>query len=135
MNHRFSNPWIRILAFLLAVLCLAGAFYCGISAVNCLERGFLRGDSVVYQESRQCAERVRLQGREVISQFQRNPQFQYWDKMLENTNLRFIILEEQTGDDGYLKEHLNDQDKVDAKAVAARLKALKKLRLPARRGY
>ena len=98
MNHRFSNPWIRILAFLLAVLCLAGAFYCGISAVNCLERGFLRGDSVVYQESRQCAERVRLQGREVISQFQRNPQFQYWDKMLENTNLRFIILEEQTGD-------------------------------------
>ena len=34
--------------------------------------------------------------------------------------------EEQTGDDGYLKEYLNDKDKVDAKQVAARLKVLKK---------
>ncbi|QNL45140.1 N-6 DNA methylase [Oscillibacter hominis] len=36
------------------------------------------------------------------------------------------FVEEQTGDEGYLKEHLNDKDKVDAKAVAARLKVLKK---------
>ena len=35
------------------------------------------------------------------------------------------FLEEQTGYDGYLKEHLNDKDKVDAKAVAVRLKVLK----------
>ena len=35
-------------------------------------------------------------------------------------------MEEQTGDEGYLKEHLNDKDKVDAKSVAARLKVLKK---------
>lgn len=34
--------------------------------------------------------------------------------------------EEQTGDDGYLKEYLNDKDKVDSKAVAARVKQLKK---------
>ena len=33
---------------------------------------------------------------------------------------------EQTGDEGYLKDHLNDKDKVDAKSVAARLKVLKK---------
>lgn len=36
------------------------------------------------------------------------------------------LTEEQTGDDGYLKDHLNDKDKVDAKAVVARLKELKK---------
>lgn len=36
------------------------------------------------------------------------------------------LTEEQTGDDGYLKEHLNDKDKVDMKSVSARLKALKK---------
>lgn len=36
------------------------------------------------------------------------------------------FVEEQTGDDGYLKDHLNDKDKVDAKAVAAHLKVLKK---------
>lgn len=36
------------------------------------------------------------------------------------------FLEEQTGDEGYLKEYLNDKDKVDTKAVAARLKVLKK---------
>ena len=35
-------------------------------------------------------------------------------------------MEEQTGDDGYLKDHLNDKDKVDVKSVAARLKELKK---------
>ena len=36
------------------------------------------------------------------------------------------FVEEQTGDEGYLKEYLNDKDKVDTKAVAARLKVLKK---------
>ena len=35
-------------------------------------------------------------------------------------------MEEQTADEGYLKDHLNDKDKVDAKSVAARLKVLKK---------
>ena len=37
------------------------------------------------------------------------------------------LVEEQTGDEGYLKDHLNDKDKVDGKAVAARLKDLKKV--------
>lgn len=36
------------------------------------------------------------------------------------------FVEEQTADEGYLKDHLNDKDKVDAKSVAARLKVLKK---------
>ena len=44
----------------------------------------------------------------------------------ETQNRLDEFVEEQTGDDGYLKEYLNDKDKVDAKAVAARLKVLKK---------
>lgn len=36
------------------------------------------------------------------------------------------LIEEQTGDDGYLTEFLNDKDKVDNKKVSAKLKDLKK---------
>lgn len=36
------------------------------------------------------------------------------------------LIEEQTGDEGYLKDYLNDKDKVDGKAIAVRMKALKK---------
>ena len=36
------------------------------------------------------------------------------------------LVEEQTGDDGYLTEFLNDKDKVDNKKVSAKLKDLKK---------
>lgn len=44
----------------------------------------------------------------------------------ETQNRLDEMTEEQTGDDGYLKDHLNDKDKVDAKSVAARIKELKK---------
>lgn len=44
----------------------------------------------------------------------------------ETQNRLDELTEEQTGDDGYLKDFLNDKDKVDAKAVSARLKELKK---------
>ena len=44
----------------------------------------------------------------------------------ETQNRLDEMTEEQTGDDGYLKDHLNDKDKVDAKSVATRIKELKK---------
>ena len=45
---------------------------------------------------------------------------------MEETQSRLDELtEEQTGDDGYLKDYLNDKDKVDAKLVAAQLKMFK----------
>ena len=47
--------------------------------------------------------------------------------IVEETQSRLEELtEEQTGDDGYLKEYLNDKDQVDAKRVAAQVKAMKK---------
>ena len=97
MNHRFSNLWLRIVAFLLAALCMAGVFFYGVTAIICFERGLMTGDPV-FQTTWQCAELVRSQGREVIEQFRRNPEFQFWDHMLKNTNLRFIILNERTGE-------------------------------------
>lgn len=36
------------------------------------------------------------------------------------------LTEEQTGEDGYLKDYLNDKDKVDSKQVNTRMKELKK---------
>ena len=47
--------------------------------------------------------------------------------VVEETQSRLEeLIEEQTGDDGYLKEYLNDKDQVDAKRVAAKVKAMKK---------
>ena len=97
MNYRFSRPWLRVCALLLAALCMAGVFFYGMTALACADRGFFGGEPV-YQTGWQCAQSVRDQGWEVIDQFRRNPEFQYWDRMLEHSNLRFIILEEQTGD-------------------------------------
>ena len=48
-------------------------------------------------------------------------------RIVEETQSRLDELtEEQTGDDGYLRDFLNDKDKVDAKQVAKRLKELTK---------
>ena len=44
----------------------------------------------------------------------------------ETQNQLDELVEEQTGDEGYLKDHLNGKDKVDSKSVAARMKVLKK---------
>ncbi len=44
----------------------------------------------------------------------------------ETQNRLDELTEEQTGEDGYLKDYLNDKDKVDAKQVNARMKELKK---------
>ena len=47
--------------------------------------------------------------------------------ILEETQSRLEeLIEEQTGDEGYLKDHLNDKDKVDAKSVSGQAKFLRK---------
>jgi len=43
----------------------------------------------------------------------------------ETQNRLDELTEEQTGDEGYLKDYLNDKDKVDVKAVSAKIKELK----------
>lgn len=47
-------------------------------------------------------------------------------RIVEETQSRLDeLIEEQTGDDGYLKEYLSDKDKLDDKQITARLKKLK----------
>lgn len=47
-------------------------------------------------------------------------------RIAEETQSRLDeLVEEQTGDEGYLKEYLNDKDKLDDKQIVARLKKLK----------
>lgn len=44
----------------------------------------------------------------------------------ETQNRLDELTEKQTGDEGYLEDYLNDKDKVDTKAVSAKIKELKK---------
>lgn len=47
----------------------------------------------------------------------------------ETQNRLEELIEEQTGDEGYLKDYLNDKDKIEAKAVSAKIKELKKVKI------
>lgn len=97
MQYRFSQTWMRIAAVVLAALCLAGGFFYGMTWVLGVDLGFLESEPV-YQTTSQCATLVRNRGYEIIDQYQKNPSFQYWDRLLEDSDLRFIILDEETGD-------------------------------------
>ncbi len=97
MQYRFSQTWMRIVAVVLAALCLAGGFFYGMTWVLGMDLGFLESEPV-YQTTSQCATLVRNRGYEIIDQYQKNPSFQYWDRLLEDSDLRFIILDEETGD-------------------------------------
>jgi len=92
-----TRLWLRIAAFLLAAVCLGFAFLYGMNSIMCARMGFFTGDPV-YQTTWQCAELVRGEGYTVIDTFRRNPEFAHWDRLLEGSNLRFIILDENTGD-------------------------------------
>ena len=59
---------------------------------------FYSGQDMVYQESWQCAEHVRIMGYDIINQYDRNPSQEAWERMLEDSDLRFIILDEATGE-------------------------------------
>ena len=93
----FRAPWIRVIAFLLAAVLLGFSFLYAMIAVGCIAMGFFEGDPV-FQTTWRCAELVRGQGYTIIEQYRRNPDFTHWDKLLADSDLRFIILEEETGD-------------------------------------
>ncbi len=97
MPYRFSRTWLKVLAAILAALCLCGAFFYGVIWLIGINMGFLEGQPI-YQTTIQCAQVVRSCGSSIIEQYQHNPSFQYWDRLLQKSNLRFIILDEKTGD-------------------------------------
>jgi len=97
LNYKFSSRILKLTAVLLAAVCFGVCIFSGVNALVAVNWGFIGGTST-FQTSWRTAELVRDQGFQVIDQFRRNPDFQYWDRMLEGTNLRFIILEESTGE-------------------------------------
>lgn len=97
MQYRFSQTWMRIVAVVLAALCLAGGFFYGMTWILGMDLGFLENEPV-FQTTSHCATLVRNRGCEIIDQYQKNPSFQYWSRLLEDSDLRFIILDEETGE-------------------------------------
>ena len=97
MGYRFCSSWLKLAAFALAVVLLGTAFLYGSIGVQCFSMR-MYGDAELYHTTWECAEAVRDQGMAVIEQFRRNPEYPHWDRFLEDQNLRFIILEEDTGD-------------------------------------
>ena len=95
----YSSIWLKLAAFLMAAVLLGFGLMYSVIAVNCGNLGFYSGDGVpVFQTTWHCAEAVRDEGRSIIDQYRRNPDFQFWDRLLGDSDLRFIILEEDTGD-------------------------------------
>ena len=97
MKYRYSSWPLRLTAFVLAALCLAGMFLSGVVVVNGLNQG-LYFSKREFQTTWQCAELVRNEGWEIIGQFRRNEHYTKWEKLLGGSNLRFILIDEFTGD-------------------------------------
>ena len=98
MKYRYTAWYFRLLAFVLAAVCIAAGFLSGLEAAYCAAQGYYFNQTKTFQTTWQCSEAVRNTGWEIIDQFRRNPDYDKWDKLLEDTDLRFIIVDEKTGD-------------------------------------
>ena len=98
MKYRYSAWYLRLLAFVLAAVCIAFGFLSGIATVYCMAQGYYFNQDKTFQTTWQCAEAVRSMGWKIIDQFRRNPDYNSWDKLLKDTDLRFLIVDEASGD-------------------------------------
>lgn len=96
MKYRMSAWYIKLLAWLLAGVCLIFGVWSAYIVLTCANYG-MYGGKRVYQETSYCRDRVESSVFEVIEQYRSDPDFQGWDKFLGDSQLRFIILEEETG--------------------------------------
>ena len=96
MKYRLSHWSMKFLAWLLAALCLVFGVWSAYIVLTCANFG-LYGEQRSYQQTSWCRERVLATANEVIAQYRRDPDYQGWDKLLKDTQLRFVILEEETG--------------------------------------
>ena len=97
MRFKYSAWYYKLLAWVLTAVCLGFGFFSAIITVTGLEHGYYT-TTKIYQESWQCAEQVRYFGNDIIDQFRRNPSDEAWARLLEDSELRFIILNEDNGD-------------------------------------
>ncbi|MBP3634568.1 MAG: HAMP domain-containing histidine kinase [Oscillospiraceae bacterium] len=95
MQHGLSRWYVKLLAWLMAAACLVFGVWSAYIVLACLENGLY--EDTPYQESHFCVERVQTAVQEVIYQYRSDPSFHQWGKLLQNSDLRFIILEEDSG--------------------------------------
>lgn len=96
MKYRCSHWCCKLLAWLLAGVCLVFGFWSAYISLTCASFG-MYGDKTAYQETFLCRERLDAPIADVIVQYRRDPDFKDWGKLLKNNQMRFIILEEDTG--------------------------------------
>ena len=96
MKYRFSHWSCKFLAWMLAAVCLVFGFWAAYISLTCVNHGLYGSDSS-YQATRLCRDRSESLQYDIIRQYRKEPSFKDWDKLLNNTDLRFIILEEKSG--------------------------------------
>ncbi len=96
MKYRSSAWYWKALAWVLAAASLAFGTFTGFLTLANFNGGSY--GSRVYQETYQCTQAAMAEGDAIINKFRSDPTYDKWDRFLEDTNLRFIILREQTGE-------------------------------------
>ncbi len=97
MQYKASAWYYKLLAWILVLVSLAVGFYSAMTTLVWLDYGYYDGERA-YQTHWQCRELVIQRGHEIINQFWRNPSEEAWERLLEDSDLRFIILDEKTGE-------------------------------------
>lgn len=96
MKYRMSSWYYKLLAWIMAAVCLVFGFWAAYITMSCASLGIYEEDNS-YQQTLICRDRMRSVGREIMNQYRRDPEFKDWDALLQNTDLRFILLEEESG--------------------------------------
>lgn len=97
MKYRFSAWGYKLLAWLLAAVCLAFGTLSAYVTGYCLSENYYDEDTK-FQTTYHCSEMVRRQSNEIIHQYHRKSDEANWQRLLEDSDLRFIILDEVTGE-------------------------------------
>ena len=97
MKYRASAIGWKILAFVLAALCLAGVFVSGGAVVYCLEEN-IYGQSAAFQTSYTCARLSQDLAEQIATNYRTDRTFDRWDLLLEHEDLRFILIDERSGE-------------------------------------
>ena len=97
MKYRMSSWYWKLLAWVMAAVCLVFGFWAAYITLTCVQMGVYE-EGKTYQQTSFCRDRVNSAGGDIIAQFRRDPEYKDWKSLLKNTDLRFILLEEKTGD-------------------------------------
>jgi hypothetical protein len=97
MKYRASAIGWKILAFILAALCLAGIFVSGGAVFYCLEEN-IYGHDAAFQTGYTCANLSQTLAEKIAGTYRTDRTYDRWDLLLEHEDLRFILIDERSGE-------------------------------------